>query len=256
MTTPGSPSIPDYDRAPQYADDIPLQDMVEFAENPEPRCPCVIVLNNCDWQSSESLAALNQGIQMFKRALENDPLASLRVEPAIVMYGWDEADIYEDFGTVDMFNPGALGSLYSGWGGRKGAGPIGMALDMIEDRKRKYKDSGISYYRPWMLHIAACAGCVRWSTSLGPSGASNEFDWQRLNMAELNKEVAFFAVDVAGLGKELLAPGQIREPLQLKGLAFEELFLWLSNSMSRVSSSRPGDEVRLDVDGLKNWAVT
>ena len=241
-----SRDIPDSNQTPQSTADIPLQDMVEFADNPEPRCPCVIVLNNCDWQSAESLAALNKGIQTFKRELKNDPLASLRVEPAIVMYGWGEADIYEDFKTVDNFNPERLESLYSGWGG-SADGPIGIALDMIEDRKSKYRDSGISYYRPWMLHIAACGGCVDMS--------SIQSDWQRLNRAERDKKVAFFAVDVGGLGKELLAPGQIRAPLPLKGLAFDELFLWLSSSMSRVSSSRPGDEVQLDVDGLKSWAA-
>lgn len=247
MTTLGSPNIPDYDRAPQYADDIPLQDMVEFAENPEPRCPCVLVLNICDWQSKKNLAALNRGIQTFKRELENDPLASLRVEVAMIVYGWGTAGVYEDFNTADTFNPGKLRSLYLGWGG--GAyGPIDMGLDMIEDRKRRYRDSGIGYYRPWMLHIAACGPCA------GPG--FNRSDWKRLNMAELNKEVAFFAIDVGGLGKRVLAPGQIRQPLQLKGLAFNELFLWLSNSMSRVSSSRPGDEVRLDVDGLKSWVAT
>lgn len=247
MNTLRPQDIPGSDDAPESTADFALQDMVEFADNPEPRCPCVIVLNNCDWQSAESLAALNKGIQTFKRELENDPLASLRVEPAIVMYGWGEADIYEDFKTVDEFNPGALESLYGGWGGRKGAGPIGMTLDMIEDRKSRYRDSGIGYYRPWMLHIAACGACVSWS--------SIQSDWQRLNRAERDKKVAFFAVDVGGLGKELLAPGQIRAPLPLRGLAFDELFLWLSSSMSRVSSSRPGDEVQLDVDGLKNWAA-
>ena len=182
MTRPQD--IPGSDDAPESTADFALQDMVEFADNPEPRCPCVIVLNNCDWQSAESLAALNKGIQTFKRELENDPLASLRVEPAIVMYGWGEADIYEDFKTVDEFNPGALESLYGGWGGRKGAGPIGMALDMIEDRKSRYRASGIGYYRPWMLHIAACGACVGWS--------SIQSDWQRLT--ERDKKVAFFAV--------------------------------------------------------------
>ena len=247
MTPPQARDIPESDNVPQYANDIPLQDMVEFADNPEPRCPCVIVLNNCDWQSAESLAALNKGIQTFSYELENDPLASLRVEVAIIMYGWGEADIYEDFNTVDRFNPQRLESLYGGWGGREGAGPIGIALDMIEDRKSKYRDSGISYYRPWMLHIAACGACVGLS--------SDASDWRRLRKAEEDKNVAFFAVDVGGLGKELLAPGQIRAPLPLKGLAFNELFVWLSSSMSRVSSSRPGDEVQLDVDGLKSWAA-
>jgi len=45
-----------------------------------------------------------------------------------------------------------------------------------------------------------------------------------------------------------------RKPLRLKGLNFRDFFEWLSKSVSRVSQSRPGEKVQLDVDGIKGWA--
>jgi len=42
-----------------------------------------------------------------------------------------------------------------------------------------------------------------------------------------------------------------RAPLKLKGLAFQELFQWVSKSLSAVSQSRPGDQTPLPPGG---WA--
>ncbi len=38
-------TIPQSDQVPMPAADIPLQDMIEFADNPEPRCPVVLILD-------------------------------------------------------------------------------------------------------------------------------------------------------------------------------------------------------------------
>ena len=48
------------------------------------------VAGGADEMLVRSMQTCPPEIQTFKRELENDPLASLRVEPAIVMYGWGE----------------------------------------------------------------------------------------------------------------------------------------------------------------------
>ena len=123
---------------------------------------------------------------------------------------------------------------------------INRALDIVEGRKRKYRDSGIAYYRPWVILIT--------DGELIESQEDIDAVSQRLGKAEEDKQVAFFAIGVEGADMEQLAHLTPRTSLPLKGLAFNELFIWLSASMSQVSSSRPGDEVQLDVDGLRNWA--
>ena len=247
-------NVPEYDRTPQYAVDIPLQDMVEFAENPEPRCPCVIVLNICEFEGPGRLEALKEGIQTFKRELQEDALASLRVEVAVITYGWGRSQLHKDFATADEFefNPGSDEFKFPGRidPASGSINEMDLALDIIEERKALYRQSGISYYRPWIIQLLSCISCPIVDRGLQAAAL------QRISIAEREKKAAFFAIGTDDMDMRQVAETYPipRPPLLLKGLAFRELFLWLSGSMNRVSSSRPGDEVRLDVGGLRNWA--
>ena len=249
MTIPRARDIPESDTVPQYQSDIPLEDIVEFADNPEPRCPCVLILDTSGSMYGDPIEALNEGIQTFEKELEKDPLTALRVEVAAIIYDGPDGSrdmeavrVIQDFTTVDKFNLAELRALT----GNHEAKAINLALNMIEERKRSYRESGIGYYRPWIILIA--------DGGLTESEEDIRTASERVRKAERDKQVAFFIIGVEGADIEQLARLGTRAPLLLKGLAFNELFLWLSSSMSRVSSSRPGDEVQLDVDGLKSWA--
>jgi uncharacterized protein YegL len=65
----------------------------------------------------------------------------------------------------------------------------------------------------------------------------------------------FTRVDSADF--EVLGRLSPRTPIKLRGLAFRELFQWLSNSLSGVSKSKVGDVLRLPPpDTTPNgWAV-
>ena len=233
------------DEAPESMADLPLQDMVEFADNPEPRCPCVLLLDtSVSMTQNDAIGALNEGIQTFKIELEKDDLAALRVEIAIITFG-NGVDVAQDFVTVDRFDPPTLSADGNSTPMSQG---IEMALDHIESRKQKYRDSGVGYYRPWVFMI----------TDGEPTGETWDMvnaATERLKNAEEAQQVAFFAAGVQDANMELLSQIVPRTPLPLKGLAFNELFVWLSASMSQVSSSRTDDEIKLDVDGLKDWAA-
>ena len=132
------------------SEDESLEDMLEFAENPEPRCPCVLLLDTSySMNTEDAIGALNAGIQTFKSELQNDPLVSLRVEVAVVTFG-KGVEVAQDFVTVDNFSPRKLKA--DGASTPMGGG-VHLALDIIEGRKRQYRDSGIGYYRPWVFMI-------------------------------------------------------------------------------------------------------
>ncbi len=60
---------------------------VEFAENPEPRCPCILVLDTSNSMKGPRIQQLNEGLAVFKKQLAEDSLAMKRVEIAVITFG-------------------------------------------------------------------------------------------------------------------------------------------------------------------------
>jgi len=112
---------------------------------------------------------------------------------------------------------------------------IQKALEMVEQRKNRYRQNGIAYYRPWIFLITDGAPTDEWQTSA-----------LDVEEGEKSGSFSFFAVGVENADMEVLGQIATRQPLKLKGLQFRDLFVWLSKSMRRVSESNPGDSVPLE----------
>ena len=119
---------------------------------------------------------------------------------------------------------------------------IERALTLVSSRKRFYERQGLPYYRPWILMITD-------GKPEGEPAAAVAHAAARLRFHEHAKRVACFAVGVADADLEALRRIVVREPLPLRGLAFDELFVWLSASMHAVSRSQPGERVELPPKG-------
>ncbi len=201
---------------------------IEFAHNPEPRCPCVLLLDKSSSMSGQPISELNNGLKTFEEELKKDKLAALRVEVAIVAFG--PVNLRQDFVTASQFNAPSLVAT----GDTPMGAAIHLALDCIDNRKKTYKSNGITCYRPWVFLVT--------------DGAPTD-DWQlaaaRVHEAENNKKVAFFAVGVENADMGVLRQIATRTPLKLRGLCFKEMFLWLSSSLISVSHSKPGEDVPL-----------
>jgi hypothetical protein len=50
-----------------------LEEMVEFAENPEPRCACVLLLDTSGSMAGEKIDALNEGIRTLQGGTARRP---------------------------------------------------------------------------------------------------------------------------------------------------------------------------------------
>ena len=219
-----------------------ISDEIQFAENPEPRCPCVLVVDVSSSMYGNKINQLNRGIATFADELKADQLASLRTEVAIVTFS-GHAEMPQDFVTADQFSPPTLvanGSTMMSQG-------VNLALNRIEERKQMYRDNGIDYYRPWLFLL----------TDGAPTESEDVVNAmaERLKSADSDKRVAAFSVGVQGADMDLLTQISPRRPLMLRGLEFSSMFVWLSQSMSRISRSRTDDEITLDTEGLQDWAA-
>lgn len=215
-----------YDQVPYGA--ITQYDPSIFAENPEPRCPCVLLLDTSGSMQGRPIAALNDGLTVFKDELMADSLATKRVEVAMITFG--PVKIEAEFQGADVFQPPVL----QAGGDTPMGGAILQALEMIRARKQAYRENGVEYYRPWIFLITDGGPTDRWEA------VANE-----IRQGENDKQFQFFAVGVEGANFDVLRQIGVREPLRLSGLRFRDLFQWLSKSLGAVSHSQTGEQVPL-----------
>ena len=212
----------------------------EFIDNPEPRCPVVLLLDRSYSMSGAKIDALNEGLRQFAEELSADSLAMKRVEVAIVTFG--PVETATDFTPAAEFQPPRLTA--------DGNTPMGeavmRAVDLVQHRKGQYRAAGVDFYRPWLFLIT--------------DGASTDSISQardRIAEGEKAKQFMFYSVGVEGADfRQLGDLSSVRTPLKLKGLAFRELFAWLSNSLGAVSRSQTSDQVSLEnPTAPSGWAV-
>lgn len=203
---------------------------IGLVQNPEPRCPLILLLDSSSSMKGQPIEELNKGLMTFTESIQKDELASKRVEVAIVSFG--PVRLVQDFVTVDDFEPPNLQS--------DDLTPMGeaieYALDLLEKRKQIYNQHGTLYYRPWV-----------WLITDGEPTDNWDYAAQLVMDGEDKKKFTFFAVGVQGANMNILEriSHPKRKPLKLKELDFVSMFLWLSTSLAQISQSKAGEQIPL-----------
>lgn len=219
-------------------------DLIEFVENPQPRCPYIILVDSSGSMDGEPINELNEGLKLFKKELMKNELASKRVELAVISFDSEIKNLTDGFVSPKNFQPVEI----EAGGVTRMCEAIKLAHSLIEIRKQQYKDGGVQYYRPWIVLITD-------GVPTDPEGYALDFDspqfTETANIVRLGndaKKFSFFAIGV-GNDVDMDALSRIsstkRPPKKLSGLKFKELFQWLSDSASTRSSSTVGTAVAL-----------
>jgi uncharacterized protein YegL len=200
--------------------------------NYEQKCLCVLVLDTSGSMNADNaIGQLNDGLQVFKRDIMADPVASDRLELAIVSFNSDvNVDVQPSLlSDVEMPTLKASGQTQL-------IKAIEEAQKVVEDRKAYYKSKGLTYYRPWIVVM----------TDGDPYPAGQDVDGMARtiqNDAD-NKKYVFFMI---GVGNEVhddvlakLTTSQF-PAMRMDSVNFSQFFQWLSASATVTVKSDDSD---------------
>ena len=188
-------------------DTIGVYDQTEFADNPEARCPIVLILDVSESMEGAKIDTVNEALVKFQEMIREDSVTALRADIAVIAFtgtarvvqdfvnGTDfEAPVLycstpKDRATYAQYRERDLLALYPSSKllfGTKFSVAVNQALDIIEARKQSYRDGGIAYYRSLAYFLTDGLPVNDYPGPLAQAA-------QRLAAAEENRSVAFFS---------------------------------------------------------------
>jgi len=225
---------------------------VDYINNTNQRTPCVLVLDASYSMSSKTksgktrIQLLNEGLKSFEEALKADTSALTRVQVSIVIVGGpnSKAELLMDWTDANMFTSFNL----SEGGNTPLAEGMELALGLVESAKQNLRMNGVSYTRPWIFVMSDGE----------PTSAPTDWDRAKnncINAINDNKCLIFpIAIDVDGPSK--LDEISNTPTARMEGTKFNEFFTWLSDSLSAVTRSRPGEKIDLpETDPWRNVGI-
>ncbi len=213
---------------------------VALIDNSDERAPLVLVLDcSGSMQDDNKIGLLNDGLKTLATELRNDPIAARCGRVLVISFGGDNnVELMGDWTDAMDFTPPELRA--------GGMTPMGAAmrcaLDEIEAQKGQMRSAGVSYKRPIVMLL---------------SDGEPTDEWQQV-AADCKAAEAAHKVNVMAIGigdqanRDILGAFSNKGALNLKGLRFKELFIWLSRSIQAVSRAASGGTVQLNP--VDSWA--
>ncbi len=213
---------------------------VSLVDNSEERVPMVIVLDCSGSMEGARLRALQAGLAAMETDLKHDPKAAKSVRVLVIQFGGDDEVAVGTWQDVMDFTPPQLTA--------NGRTPTGKAmteaLKQIELQKEELRKNGVAYKRPLVYLM-----------SDGVPTDDFEQAAQLCLAAEGANKVQIYPIAVGDdANREILSKFSRKGALQLNGLNFKELFLWLSASVKAISQAVSGQPVQLPP--TNSWATT
>lgn len=194
----------------------------DLFQNPSPRCACMLVLDTSGSMSGAPIQELNQGLQAFVEAVQEDEMSAYSVEVGVISAG---GTVREELSFTTANAIREVSPLVA-----DGITPLGAAVELalrrLEERKAAYKRAGVAYYQPWLVIISDGEPTDSWQAVAQQTSALSQ-----------QRKLVVMPVGVQQANMATLGQFSSRPAKHLAGLKFREFFEWLSASMSRVSAS-------------------
>jgi len=229
----------------------------DLIENPTARVPICLVLDNSPSMSGEiekgslteqtnprPIDELNAGLKLFIKELQEHEIARYSAEVAVVTFSSKPVQLVDFDSITETLLPDIIVEEI---GGTCLGIAVDSALKLLDQRKREYKDAGVDYFQPWLVII----------TDGRPTDHSHLLVAPKVADLVRSKKLTIFPIGVGTgcdlLDLEMFSPS--RKPLRLKELRFREFFEWLSQSVTAVSESMPGETIKLPLDKIDSWGT-
>jgi uncharacterized protein YegL len=213
---------------------------VALIDNSDERAPLVLVLDCSGSMSDDNkIGLLNEGLKTLETELKNDPITARCGRVLVISFGGDDnVELMGDWTDAMDFTAPELRAA--------GRTPMGAAmkcaLDEIESQKTLMRSTGVSYKRPIVLLL---------------SDGEPTDEWERVaedcKNAETAHKVNIMPIAIGNqANKDILSDFSNKRAMNLSGLKFKELFIWLSRSIQAVSRAPTGATVQLNP--VDSWA--
>jgi uncharacterized protein YegL len=208
--------------------------------NPTPRLPLCFCLD-ISASMRFCIDELNEGLRLFYDEVRADIKLQAAAEVAVVTFGRTVAQV-SDFASIDGQT---IAPAFSADGATPMGEAVGLALDLLERRKERYKGAGVEYWQPWLVLM----------TDGRPTDDIAEASRRAAALVERRK-LTIFPIGIGNdAGMAALARfSPRRPPVRVEGTRFTEMFDWLARSAEIVPHSTPGTVTPM-ATGLESWAT-
>ena len=219
-----------------------LDPLHEFIDNPEPRCPIVLMLDVSRSMEGRKFDTVKRALAKFRDIIREDPVSALRADVAVVAFA-GTARVVQDFTNGTNFEPCFIKLDDQRHDTTKFSTAINLALDIIEARKQTYRNAGTAYYR----------GLVYLFTDGEPKhdiDADLALTATRLSKMQESQSIAFFCMGIGWPDRpaDMLALAKLDPRRLVELIKMEQLngsIQWLTNSLFIEPWIGPPEPVRL-----------
>ena len=185
-----------------------------------------------------------KGVNKLYSVIRDNEMAAASCEIAIITFA-DRTTVLEDFQTVDakqeFVDPGRGENTNLG-------AAVKEAVNLLNNRKQKYKEYGTEYYQPWLILI----------TDGEPTDVAATAEAQKLcRDLEDSRKLTVFALTLGEtVDKSKLQGFTKRKVLSIQDDKIEEFFEWLGKSASIVAEVSNDDQDTVQLyPGFDQWMV-
>lgn len=197
----------------------------------EAHIPVALVVDRSISMMGRPIEELNAGLKAFGDALQEDPLTSGRAEITVISFGSTvktemEFRLATDYQAIELTVDG-LTALNEA---------IDTALDVLEARKKLYKENGVMYYRPWLFVLT--------------DGATSDYEKESTVKQRLRDyiecgKVSYFPMGIGESARidklrDYYPENSMSKPVLKANVPyFKDVFAWVSDIISAVTNSNP-----------------